>query len=119
MTYGLSLNSQQSWWIWCLCDVEKKIIKVERIQQFSTVPSEPPLIIQEFRPPQTWPAQGMIVLQNLQVGEVKSMSLGHMNSAILFFYSYLQKLCVKFLFANGVVHTNSSSLFCFVNFLNL
>lgn len=67
VTYGLSLNSQQSWWVWCLCDVENKIIKVERIQQYTKIPPEPPLVIRGFRPPRVWPTEGMIILQNLQV----------------------------------------------------
>lgn len=75
VTYGLSLNSQQSWWVWCLCDVENKIIKVERIQQYTKIPAEPPLVIRGFRPPRAWPTEGMIILQNLQVNPSKQTSM--------------------------------------------
>jgi len=83
VTYGLSLNSQQSWWIWCLCDVENKIIKVERIQQYTKIPAEPPLVIQGFRPPRAWPSEGMIILQNLQVKLVHNNQIRIKHTSIL------------------------------------
>jgi ABC-type multidrug transport system fused ATPase/permease subunit len=65
--YGLSLNIQQSQWVWCLCDVENTIIAVERVQQYMGIPSEAPLLIQESHPPRDWPTSGTIHLQDLQV----------------------------------------------------
>jgi ABC-type multidrug transport system fused ATPase/permease subunit len=65
--YGLSLNIQQSQWVWCLCEVENTIIAVERVQQYMGIPSEAPLLIQESRPPWDWPTSGTIHLQDLQV----------------------------------------------------
>lgn len=47
--------------------MENKIISVERIFQYTSIPSEPPLIIEENRPDQSWPAFGEIELHNLQV----------------------------------------------------
>lgn len=65
--YGLSLNIQQSQWVWCLCEVENTIIAVERVQQYMGIPSEAPLLIQESRPPWDWPTSGTIQLQDLQI----------------------------------------------------
>ncbi|MCD7463535.1 hypothetical protein HAX54_050803 [Datura stramonium] len=56
-TYGLNLNVFQAWVIWNLCNVENKMISVERILQFSDVPSEAPLIIEKSRPKPDWPLQ--------------------------------------------------------------
>lgn len=67
VTYGLSLNMLQVWVIWSLCTMENKIISVERILQYTTMPSEPPLVIEDNRPECSWPSNGEIVIKSLQV----------------------------------------------------
>uniref|UniRef100_A0A7N2MIM3 ABC-type xenobiotic transporter n=1 Tax=Quercus lobata TaxID=97700 RepID=A0A7N2MIM3_QUELO len=67
VTYGLNLNTLQSWVIWNICQMENKIISVERILQYTSIPSEPPLVIEENRPDQSWPSLGEIDIRNLQV----------------------------------------------------
>lgn len=57
----------QAWVIWNLCNVENKMISVERILQFSVVPSEAPLVIEHSRPEQDWPTCGTIELDDLNV----------------------------------------------------
>ncbi|KAJ8569684.1 hypothetical protein K7X08_006261 [Anisodus acutangulus] len=64
-TYGLNLNVLQAWVIWNLCNVENKMISVERILQFSDIPSEAPLIIEESRPNPDWPLKGRIEIKDL------------------------------------------------------
>ncbi|KAK9113509.1 hypothetical protein Syun_020306 [Stephania yunnanensis] len=64
-TYGLNLNVLQAWVIWNLCNVENKMISVERILQYSKVPSEAPLVIEGSRPEPRWPTNGTIELENL------------------------------------------------------
>ncbi|XP_020229838.1 putative ABC transporter C family member 15 [Cajanus cajan] len=66
-TYGLNLNVLQAWVIWNLCNVENKMISVERILQFCRLPSEAPLIIQDCRPEPLWPKEGKIELHNLHI----------------------------------------------------
>ncbi|XP_068665787.1 putative ABC transporter C family member 15 [Aristolochia californica] len=66
-TYGLNLNVLQAWVIWNLCNVENKMISVERILQFSNIPSEAPLVIENCRPKPEWPTNGTIELDNLHV----------------------------------------------------
>ena len=66
-TYGLNLNVLQAWVIWNLCNVENKMISVERILQFTSIPSEAPLIIQDCRPEPEWPREGKIELHNLHI----------------------------------------------------
>ncbi|KAK8617889.1 hypothetical protein V6N13_080793 [Hibiscus sabdariffa] len=66
-TYGLNLNVLQAWVIWNLCNVENKMISVERVLQFTNIGSEGPLVIEDRRPKPEWPTEGTIVLENLQV----------------------------------------------------
>ncbi|KAH7859778.1 hypothetical protein Vadar_005341 [Vaccinium darrowii] len=75
VTYGLNLNMLQAWVIWNLCDMENKIISVERILQYTTIPSEPPLVIEENRPDGHWPEHGEIAMQDLQVRYAPHMPL--------------------------------------------
>ncbi|KAL0004487.1 hypothetical protein SO802_012048 [Lithocarpus litseifolius] len=66
-TYGLNLNVLQAWVIWNLCNVENKMISVERILQFTNIPSEAPLVIEDHRPKPEWPTDGRIELESLHV----------------------------------------------------
>ncbi|KAL0918961.1 hypothetical protein M5K25_011013 [Dendrobium thyrsiflorum] len=66
-TYGLNLNVLQAWVIWNLCNVENKMISVERILQFCTITCEAPLVIENNRPNIEWPKYGTIELENLHV----------------------------------------------------
>lgn len=53
--------------IWNLCNVENKMISVERILQYTKIPSEAPLIIPNSEPPLEWPKEGKIELHNLHI----------------------------------------------------
>ncbi|XP_078158698.1 ABC transporter C family member 3-like isoform X1 [Carex rostrata] len=68
VTYGLSLNMLQTLVVWNLCNLETEIISVERILQYTNIPSEPPLSTpKDLSLDNSWPAQGDIMLKNLQV----------------------------------------------------
>ncbi|XP_019101462.1 PREDICTED: ABC transporter C family member 3 isoform X2 [Camelina sativa] len=75
VTYGLNLNTLQAWLIWTLCGLENKIISVERILQYASVPSEPPLVIESNRPEQSWPSRGEVDIRDLQVRYAPHMPL--------------------------------------------
>ncbi|CAH8381533.1 unnamed protein product [Eruca vesicaria subsp. sativa] len=75
VTYGLNLNTLQAWLIWTLCNLENKIISVERILQYASVPSEPPLVIESNRPEQSWPSRGEVDIHDLQVRYAPHMPL--------------------------------------------
>ncbi|KAJ0249367.1 ABC transporter type 1 [Hirschfeldia incana] len=75
VTYGLNLNTLQAWLIWTLCNLENKIISVERILQYASVPSEPPLVIESNRPEQSWPSCGEVDIHDLQVRYAPHMPL--------------------------------------------
>ena len=67
VTYGLNLNARLSRWILSFCKLENKIISIERIYQYSQIPSEAPPVIENSRPPSTWPDSGTIELIDLKV----------------------------------------------------
>ncbi|XP_044482656.1 ABC transporter C family member 3-like [Mangifera indica] len=67
VTYGLNLNTLQASVIWNLCQLENKIISVERMLQYTRIPSEPPLVIEESRPDPSWPSYGEVSMHYLQV----------------------------------------------------
>ncbi|XP_034677988.1 ABC transporter C family member 3-like [Vitis riparia] len=73
--YGFSLNMLQAWVIWNLCNMENKIIAVERLLQYTSIPSEPPLVIEENRPACCWPSHGQVDIQDLQVRYAPHMPL--------------------------------------------
>uniref|UniRef100_A0A1D1YVQ9 ABC transporter C family member 3 n=3 Tax=Anthurium amnicola TaxID=1678845 RepID=A0A1D1YVQ9_9ARAE len=67
VTYGLNLNADQSWVTWHLCNLENKMISVERILQYTCIPSEPPLTIETNKPDCKWPSQGEVDIRGIQV----------------------------------------------------
>ncbi|KAI4354324.1 hypothetical protein L6164_003194 [Bauhinia variegata] len=67
ITYGLNLNMVQVMMIWNLCTMENRIISVERMLQYTCIPSEPPLVIEENRPDPSWPSRGEVHVHDLQV----------------------------------------------------
>ncbi|KAJ9565075.1 hypothetical protein OSB04_001041 [Centaurea solstitialis] len=67
VTYGLTLNGLQAWVVWNLTNLENQIISVERIFQYSSIPTEPPLVIESNRPDDQWPSQGKVDIRHFQV----------------------------------------------------
>ncbi|KAJ7963664.1 ABC transporter C family member 3 [Quillaja saponaria] len=67
VTYGLNLNTLQALVICNLCNLENKIISVERILQYTCIPSEPPLVEQSKQPDPSWPLHGKVDIRDLQV----------------------------------------------------
>ena len=43
------------------------VISAERIKQFMCIPPEPPAIVEDNRPPSSWPTKGRIELLDLKV----------------------------------------------------
>ncbi|KAL0435883.1 UNVERIFIED_CONTAM: ABC transporter C family member 4 [Sesamum radiatum] len=67
LSYGLSLNSVLYWAIYMSCFLENKMVSVERIKQFTVIPSEAEWRKKDFLPPPNWPTHGNVELKNLQV----------------------------------------------------
>ncbi|KAL6874374.1 hypothetical protein ACP4OV_013394 [Aristida adscensionis] len=67
VTYGLNLNSQLTSLIWNISSTENKMVSVERILQYSKIPSEASLVVDNCRPPNNWPKDGSINIRCLEV----------------------------------------------------
>ncbi|XVF77148.1 hypothetical protein PTKIN_Ptkin14bG0017600 [Pterospermum kingtungense] len=75
VTYGLNLNMLQALLVWTLCNMENKIISVERMIQYSSIPNEPALVIETNRPDRSWPSHGEVDILDLQVRYAPHMPL--------------------------------------------
>ncbi|KAG6415306.1 hypothetical protein SASPL_122712 [Salvia splendens] len=67
LSYGLSLNTTLFWAIYTSCFLENKMVSVERIKQFTIVPSEAEWKKEDSTPPPNWPSRGDVELNNVQV----------------------------------------------------
>lgn len=67
LSYGLSLNSVLFWAVWMSCFIENKMVSVERIKQFTTIPSEAEWRIKDCLPIANWPTRGDIDVIDLKV----------------------------------------------------
>jgi ATP-binding cassette subfamily C (CFTR/MRP) protein 1 len=72
VTYALNLNDQLTSMIWNITRIENKMVSVERILQYSRIPSEAPLLVDYCRPPNSWPQNGTISIRCLEVCEKES-----------------------------------------------
>ncbi|XP_043708769.1 ABC transporter C family member 14 isoform X2 [Telopea speciosissima] len=67
LSYGMALNGVLFWGIFLSCFVENRMVSVERIKQFTNIPSEKPWRIKDCLPSPNWPTEGNINLKDLQV----------------------------------------------------
>ncbi|GER32433.1 multidrug resistance protein ABC transporter [Striga asiatica] len=82
VTYGLSLNMLQATVVRILCFMENKIISVERILQYTCIPAEPPLVVNENRPENVWPLHGEVDIHELQLGDEVRKKTEKLDSAV-------------------------------------
>ncbi|GAV60518.1 ABC_tran domain-containing protein/ABC_membrane domain-containing protein [Cephalotus follicularis] len=66
LSYALSLTNIQIFTSRWYCYLSNYIISVERIKQYMHIPPEPPAIVEDKRPPSSWPFRGRIELQELK-----------------------------------------------------
>ncbi|XP_020231728.1 ABC transporter C family member 14 isoform X2 [Cajanus cajan] len=66
LSYGMSLNAVLFWSVYMSCIIENKMVSVERIKQFTDIPSEPAWNIKDRLPPSNWPGQGNVDIKGLQ-----------------------------------------------------
>ena len=67
LSYGLALNGCLYGVVYLACQLENKMVSVERINQYCGIPSEAPPVIENNRPAENWPTHGSIQFQRLQV----------------------------------------------------
>ncbi|KHN39292.1 ABC transporter C family member 8 [Glycine soja] len=66
LSYTFTLTGTQIFLTRWYCNLLNYIISVERIKQFIQLPEEPPAIVEDNRPPSSWPSKGRIDLQALE-----------------------------------------------------
>ncbi|XP_027335892.1 ABC transporter C family member 8-like [Abrus precatorius] len=67
LSYSLSLTKTLLYYTKWSCNLSNFIISVERIKQFMQIPQEPLKIMEDKRPPPSWPSKGRIEFQALKV----------------------------------------------------
>ncbi|KAL1814376.1 hypothetical protein ACET3Z_016950 [Daucus carota] len=67
LSYALALGGTQVFLIRWYCNLSNYIVLVERIKQFMDIPTEPAAIIENNRPPPSWPFKGEVKLLELKI----------------------------------------------------
>ncbi|KAJ2704612.1 hypothetical protein FB645_003109 [Coemansia sp. IMI 203386] len=60
VTYALDFTSSLNWSVRSYTEVENSMIQLERVVEYAQLPSEAPEIVEDNRPEQVWPEQGMV-----------------------------------------------------------
>ncbi|TKY64342.1 ABC transporter C family member 8 [Spatholobus suberectus] len=69
LSYAFTLKESLVFWSRMFSMLSNHIISVERIKQFIHIPAEPPAIVEDNRPPSSWPSKGRIDLRALEALE--------------------------------------------------
>lgn len=64
MSYALQTTQALNWIVRQTVEVETNIVSVERVLEYSHLPSEAPEIIRSNRPDAKWPSKGAVVFKN-------------------------------------------------------
>jgi len=75
LSYGLSLNSLVYYTILISCTAENDMVAVERVHQYSTLPSEAAWEVADCLPSPNWPTRGDIDVKDLKVSIILLVSL--------------------------------------------
>ncbi|RHN39251.1 putative xenobiotic-transporting ATPase [Medicago truncatula] len=67
LSYAFTLTGAQIFWTRWFSNLSNYIISVERINQFIHIPAKPPSIVDNNRPPSSWPSKGKIDLEGLEI----------------------------------------------------
>jgi ATP-binding cassette, subfamily C (CFTR/MRP), member 1 len=64
MAYALQITQSLNWIVRQTVEVETNIVSVERVLEYSQLPSEAPDVIFKNRPSISWPSQGAVTFKN-------------------------------------------------------
>lgn len=64
MSYALQITQSLNWIVRQTVEVETNIVSVERVLEYSRLPSEAPEIISKRRPANSWPSKGAVSFNN-------------------------------------------------------
>jgi len=96
LSYALTLKESQVFWSRIFSMLSDHIISVERIKQFIDIPSEPPAIVEDNRPPSSWPSKGRIDLRALEVRGLINVGKGSGQGFLTTFASFylMNRICL-------------------------
>ena len=60
ISYALDINHTLNRVLQYSCDLESSIVAVERVKEYSEIPTEAPAIVDDCRPPDDWPFEGRV-----------------------------------------------------------
>ncbi|XP_021849538.2 ABC transporter C family member 8 isoform X2 [Spinacia oleracea] len=75
LSYALSLKGIYAFMIQWYCNISNYIVSVERIKQFMNIEPEPQTVVEDNRPPSSWPSKGRVELQDLKIKYQQSAPL--------------------------------------------
>lgn len=64
MSYALNTTQSLNWIVRSATEVETNIVSIERIVEYTNLPSEAPLVLPDRRPRENWPEHGAITFEN-------------------------------------------------------
>ncbi|TKR94143.1 hypothetical protein L596_008469 [Steinernema carpocapsae] len=68
ISQSLHISKQMTWMMKVICGLENNIVSIERIEEYTHLPTEAPVESEKGRkPPQEWPEQGAIEMRNLAI----------------------------------------------------
>ncbi|KAJ3052959.1 hypothetical protein HK097_005357 [Rhizophlyctis rosea] len=67
LTYALTFADALLWIVRQHAEVEMNMNSVERIQEYTSLEQEPPMIVESHRPPVSWPQEGAVQVKDLVV----------------------------------------------------
>ena len=67
LSYALNISSALFLCVYLTCNIENRMVSVERIWQFTTIPEEAERSISNNLPSSDWPTRGKIVSERLKV----------------------------------------------------
>ncbi|KAF8977715.1 hypothetical protein BGZ46_007163 [Entomortierella lignicola] len=67
LTYALEFVASVNFMVRMYTEIEMDLSSIERIMEYTTMPLEPPAIIEAHRPPAAWPTGGNIEIKDLEV----------------------------------------------------
>lgn len=60
LSYALQITQSLNWIVRMTVEVETNIVSVERIKEYSEIPSEAPYLLEDRKPSPSWPTEGAI-----------------------------------------------------------
>ena len=75
ITYAMSITVSLNWMVRMACELEINTVSVERIKEYSEIPTEADWVIEDKRPSSDWPTKGVVNFNDYQVRYRKDLDL--------------------------------------------